>query len=210
MHSVNIQKIHRQGTDVILQILWMKFLQASFFFAFLQFSSVGFAFQNFEGIYLKKPDGFRYLMTQQNQEPLHITSSDPRILRDLNRLHDGDYINLNGEAREQLILVNAINFIGLSTLIGTWKSKNMMLFNFKDFTNLTLFAPLNAHSSNQNWKDFVYNLVPGNGEKWTIFIVNHDSINIGRLFVEGKDAKLEVINTNSGKPQEIFDLERID
>lgn len=98
----------------------------------------------FEGTLKISSDGY-FLQQLENAKPFKLTFTDPSSELILGRLIDGDFISVQGtKASPQDLSVVGINYIGLSSLLGTWLGDDNVCYHFKSFTSFLIF------NSNQN------------------------------------------------------------
>lgn len=156
-------------------------------------------------------------------------------------LRSGDYVVVSGrlvdtdrDGMTDEISVQAIESVGLNTLIGTWRSPKWEVVRFEDFSRMSLYRPhfrLRANGTSglgftvppagssptglSKLKDLNYSLAPEQGSVYSIFLVEKKAsgpapIYIGRLRVNEnqieKHLTLEIFDPKTGNSSEVLSL----
>lgn len=125
-----------------------------------------------------------------------LAARDFNIHNDLQKLTPGDYVIANGnfskdDSTKSQFFVRNLDSVGLKKILGLWQSEKGILYNFLDFNKLSILFSPNSYEFKYH-----YNISPGTGPHWTIFITSKAGI-IGRLTFETESNKLNIHFYNS-------------
>lgn len=158
-------------------------------------------------------------------------------------LRSGDYVVVSGRLidtdRDGItdeVSVQAIESVGLNSLIGTWRSAKWEVVRFEDFSRMSLYRPrfrLSATPSStglnpvtsaslnpsrmslSKLKDLNYSLAPEQGSIYSIFLVEKKitgpaPVYVGRLHVKESEKEkrltLEIFDPKTGESAEVLSL----
>ncbi len=146
-------------------------------------------------------------------------------------LKTGDYVVLDGklsdsdlDGRTDEVVVDGIESVGLSDLIGTWRSPKWQVVHFENFNSMTLYRPTFSSSSKSHgyidlakFKDLSYSLAPEMGSSYSIFLVEKQAtlgtrgaVYVGRLQLQSEATRtaltLEIFDPKTGKSNEVISL----
>ncbi len=145
-------------------------------------------------------------------------------------LKTGDYVVLDGklsdsdrDGQTDEVVVDGIESVGLSDLIGTWRSPKWQVVHFENFNSLTLYRPKFPAPARQSgfvdltkFKDLSYSLAPELGTSYSIFLVEkhaasgtRGAVYVGRLKLQNEAVTtltLEIFDPKTGKSNEVISL----
>ena len=124
---------------------------------------------------------------KSNQICLHIAETNKtyklmaqtaEVQKSLDKLKDGDLISGQGQLKlvNNTIALNSINYVGLKKILGLWISKDQFNYDFKDYENLSLSAPILSQAN-----DITYRVTPGDNDNWSIIFLNSNSVKVGKI-----------------------------
>jgi hypothetical protein len=158
-----------------------------------------------------------YLNVQSGQPALKIVPSNPSLTTDLQKLKNGDFVAARGTlgilpADQGTVQLDSIESVGLVDLLGTWKSDDWAVYEFKDFTQLNLYhgTQNDAGVSLQKTAQFNYVVAPEQGDTYSIFMSDNQSVNVGSIQFLDKAIIMTVIDPKTGKTSENISLSPID
>jgi hypothetical protein len=97
----------------------------------------------------------------------------PQVARILDRLEDGDRLQIRAESRGQTLLVKDVIFVGLRRLVGLWMGDSTAV-NFANFEDFAFFN-LPRRNSVLSPIRFQYSLAPSEGEEWLMIYSNEST-----------------------------------
>lgn len=165
------------------------------------------------------------LPKQTSAKRLSITTSF-RIRATLSALKTGDYVVVTGtlsdsrrDGKIDEVNVDAIESVGLSDLIGTWRSPKLQFVRFENYNTVSLFRPQTLKTTSNRmslakFRDLNYSLAPDIGSSYSIFLAdkrstpkNRGSVYVGRIQLQNSEAlTLEIFNPKTGEPAEVLTL----
>lgn len=128
-----------------------------------------------------------FIRIRQAREPMPLHGMTQDLVVDLQKMREGDFIVGRGEilTDRKIIALESIETVGLRQILGTWRSANWNVFEFKDFNRLTLYtaqaAPAHSTPRVTAKRQMSYTLAPGNGDSWSIFMADKQGVQIGEL-----------------------------
>ena len=167
--------------------------------------------------------------TLLNPKPLSISTS-LAIRLALLELKNGDFVVVSGEFGDKNrdgisdeIRVDAIESVGLTQLIGSWRSSKWDVVRFEDFNSLSLYraksrgaqrlgTPPGARAELAKLKDLSYTLAPEQGSSYSIFLAEKNSfrvpapVYVGHLELKPDSLKLEILDPMTGHASEVLSL----
>jgi hypothetical protein len=153
------------------------------------------------------------LIVKESKEPLKILAQ-PYLLSSLRSLRDGNLIVASGrmDLATQAVRIDAIQTLGLQELIGTWQSSRWEIFEFRDFSRLNLYMPMEKDNGSigiSHSHSLAYTITPESGDRYSIFISDQKKIMLGTLRLHEKKLELAVYDSDSGKIAENISLSPI-
>jgi hypothetical protein len=171
-----------------------------------------------------------YLLPVSNEilaERLSITTS-LQIRSALLDLKTGDYVvvtgtlsNATASGIKDQISVDAIESVGLSDLLGTWRNANGQVIRFESFNSAALYRQ-NIHFGSAEptdfakYKDLSYSLAPEHGSAYSIFLAEKHSpagstklrgtVYVGRIRLQGDALTIEFFDPNTGGSTQVLTL----
>lgn len=152
------------------------------------------------GHILKYPNK-TYIQTTSPNKKYEIITKSQEIISIIDRLSDNDFVSTSGEIRNNRLHAEAINLIGLSNLIGSWKNETQ-LYNFKNYTDLQVFNFNYTKSNAPQVKkiNYKYSLAPNEADGgWVMFLSSRNNHNLFTMF-KLTDSTLEIFifDSNTG------------
>ncbi len=163
--------------------------------------------------YLDKSNQSFYIV--KNNQKLELKYTETSIGKVLRKLSNRDYLSVDAiltpdddKRGPQVIDVVSINYVGLQELVGFWKDKTGLCYNFMGFTTIKVFIPgpqlkCNARSITEiNKSDLTtynYFINPDDGI-WTMLISNENVQYLAELSsISSTKKKLVMYNAEDGK-----------
>jgi hypothetical protein len=160
-----------------------------------------------------------YLLIKPDQPALKIQTLTPALMTDLQNLKTGDFIVGRGTLptaistpdQQNVVQLESIESVGLTELLGSWRSDNWEVFEFKDFTQLNLYQPTPNLSGPalQKTGQFQYVLAPDQGDRYSIFLSDDHSIQVGSIEFNSTGIALTVFDSQTGKVSQNISLSPI-
>lgn len=122
------------------------------------------------------------------------------------RLENYDFVRGQGEIRNDQILLETIDFIGLRQLIGGWSLDGGSFLTFKDFLNATYSVPDFIFS--KEVEQYTYSLAPGESKSWRILVSNGQWVSVGYLDLKKDRLKIQFIDIKTGQLKKPIELTR--
>lgn len=96
----------------------------------------------YSGLIQKDSSGKIYLTDKSRTTPYEIESLYTSTKEQLDRLKTNDFISIQADVglTENTLLIYSINFVGLSDLLGLWKSDEENCYFFDSFNTLKVYA----------------------------------------------------------------------
>lgn len=160
------------------------------------FSSTAHADETIKGR-IKKIDN-TYLLVTKNQIAYTLDFTNEVSEQQIKRLNNGDFASVTANfssIASSLIYVTSVDYIGLESLIGIWRSETDMCYEFTSFTRLYVFAPNKEGQCERDvnpdkYGKYNYFINPDVGA-WTMLISNSNSEFFGELSIIN-DSHLEI------------------
>ncbi len=147
----------------------------------------------------------RFLKVQAGTDApteLEISTVTPQLQNNLSRLKDGDFIVARGTigADQKTVQIQSIENLGLAALVGSWITERSEVYEFRDFSQLTLYVPAaDGHSPAVKAGDFNYAVTPDQGARYSIFVSNNLSVTLGSIEFRRSRLKLTVLDPQTGQ-----------
>jgi hypothetical protein len=117
-------------------------------------------------------------------------------------------------------VADAIESVGLSDLLGMWRSPGWQVVKFENYNSMSLYRPKFLKSktgsnlmSFAKFKDLSYTLAPETGSSFSIFLaekqanpVARASVYVGRIHLAKDLVTLEIYDPRNGKILETLSL----
>lgn len=135
-----------------------------------------------------------YLSESRSKLSLKMDYSNDISKQQLERLKPGDYASVTAtvdELNPNHIYVTSVDYVGLQTLLGTWKSEINLCYEFTGFTTFYVYTPNNkglcVRQNNKNsFKPQVnkYNFfINPDIDAWNLLISSTDNNFVGELMI---------------------------
>jgi hypothetical protein len=165
--------------------------------------------QSIRGFIRTDSDGVVYLDVSANEPPYRIEAS-PQTERDIRNLKLGDFLVARGslDKTESVAHVDVIETVGLRGLIGPWQSRSKKVYEFQDFSRLNLYRELRDATgvTLSKFKQLNYSVAPEAGGRYSIFMSDNRSVQIGFLDFQARGIQLTVIDPKTGRVSENISL----
>lgn len=134
---------------------------------------------------------------------LNLTSSVAQ--QQMNRLDDGDYVAVSASVNvnnPNLLDVISIDFVGLSVLIGAWKSNDGLCYNFIGYTTFNVYVqPKGLDCDNVSplvpLTKYTYFINPDSNE-WNMLISSKENQLFGRLKINNsKSIEIQLLDSET-------------
>ena len=158
--------------------------------------------------FIQKSSGVKYIELQNDDgstSHLQITTTTAPVQASLNKLKAGDYLVARGtvDRNAQSAQVEAIESLGLQALVGAWTSDRHEVYDFRDFSTLTLYVPDapegDAKKSVVKAGEFHYAVTPDEGAQYSIFLSGNESVTIGSIEFKKSRLMLKVVDPQTGE-----------
>jgi hypothetical protein len=142
-----------------------------------------------------------------------LNPHDQHVFGDLNKLRVGDYISGYGEydQHNNTLDLQAIETVGLKSLLGRWQATDGQVYEFQTFTTLIFY-----HSVIQQWVNYAksffvepprkdqhqlnYTLAPDSRtNRWSIFVADKEKLLIGYLEFKARTLSLTLMEPQTGR-----------
>ena len=136
-----------------------------------------------------------YLLVTKNQVAYTLDFTSAVSEQQIKRLQNGDFASVSANfsgISPSLIYVTSVDYVGLSILLGTWRSDSNMCYEFTNFTRLYVFAPdetglcLRGVNPDSYFGKYNYFINPDVGA-WNMLISNTNSEFVGELNIVDED-----------------------
>lgn len=184
--------------------------------AFLVFLTPGLSWaqQNFEGFIDLTEDKSIQLVNPAEGTTLVVRALTAEADLHLKKLKQHDFIRASGEINNKVLLLNRIEQVGLTQLLGKWVNEtDAVLFDFRSYSDLTLayeFLTISLKKINLTTKYNYYNYVvaPALGSGWRIFLTDDKTVSLGSLFLDQQMAKIELYSPENGQVIQTINLKK--
>lgn len=161
------------------------------------------AAETFAGYILQKGNQFS-LKTNSQQYVLVAENNDVKL--QIYKLRSNDFISGLGHVTGNVIRLQTLDFVGLSSFLGLWLSP-MGLFQVQDFSNLSLHS---SNQTNSSYSNLNYSITPDDGAaSWGMFLTDADQIYFTNLKVTETKALIRFFDTQTGAFQREVTLSKI-
>ena len=154
-------------------------------------------------------NGELILTMAEDGREFRLFTRNSYVMTDLQKLEDGDYLSGTGWIHENssAVEVTAVEFVGLSKMLGLWHTSDWRVFDFKNFSQLDLYLPTKSKALNAlHLRSLRYTVAPDGGTDWSILIVDSNSVDVGNLFVRKDSMRIEVFDPKTGNVATTIDL----
>lgn len=150
--------------------------------------------------FIARRAGATYLVQNDGASvPFSITGSTPQIQANLDALKPGDYVVARGTLNRTAASIDAIESLGLQSLLGQWTDGRTAVYEFKDFSQLNLYLP-NANSGQVvQAGSFQYSIAPDQGTRYQIFLSNAQAVTLGSLQLAKNQIVINLIDPKTGQ-----------
>ena len=152
-------------------------------------------------------NGRLQLVTKYDEMYL-LDTLNQQVRYDLQRLRQGDYLVARGTVDEvrKIVVVEAIENLGLRELIGMWSSAKSEVYEFQDFTRLNLYLPNQQRDSVEIAGQYNYAVAPDQGDRYSIFLSDNRSVLVGSIEFKNQRLQLTVLDPKTGRVQQNVSL----
>jgi opacity protein-like surface antigen len=179
----------------------------------LVFSAAQASAQSIRGFIRTTPSGVVTLQFSFVQPPYRLVGTRPSVDKELHHLKEGDFLVARGDLdeMEETASIDSIESVGLQELIGPWQSGGSKIYEFEDFSRLNLYK---AQRDPQGvvlsrLKQMNYTVAPESGGRYSIFMSDNDSVEIGFLDFDYDGVELTMIDPKTGRVSENIKLSPI-
>ncbi len=151
--------------------------------------------------FIQKQSGQRQLFVQREDGSLllvKLVGTTPSVQSDINMLKSGDYMVARGSLTKFTANIDSIESIGLRALVGMWATPKAEVYDFQDFTRLTLYLPNETRSRIVKAGEFNYSIAPDQGTRYQFFLSKSGSVTVGSLEFRKSHLVLNVIDPSTG------------
>lgn len=153
---------------------------------------------------IKKIDN-TYLLVTKTQIAYTLDFTNEVSEQQIRRLNNGDFASVTANfstIAPSLIYVTSVDYVGLASLLGVWRSETEMCYEFTSFTRLYVFAPDQygqcVRDVNPNkFGKYNYFINPDVGA-WNMLISNSNSEFFGELsIIEDNHLEIELFDNQT-------------
>lgn len=157
--------------------------------------------QSIRGFIQKTAGGEVYLDVAANQAPYKLIANRASVEKDLQNLKLGDFLAARGYLDDETseARIDSIETVGLRELIGPWQGGATRIYEFEDFSRLNLYV-------DSKLKEMNYTVAPEPGGRYSIFMSDNRSVQIGFLEFQPHGIKLTVLDPKTGRVSENISL----
>lgn len=138
---------------------------------------------NFSG-FISYTNNEYFIQPQNERQKLKINANDPLVRARLHCLNHGDNLSGTGTAYNGEMNLKSIDYVGLTSLIGVWKSSGEV-YKFTNIDNFYFWTYVNDSVGYKGPFNYRYALSPYGDDpapcKWKVFIVNPTRVVLGSL-----------------------------
>jgi hypothetical protein len=153
--------------------------------------------------FIQRQSGNHQLFVQHDdgsQVLVKMVGSSEQVQADINMLKNGDYLVARGSVANGTASVDSIESLGLQALVGAWSTEKSEVYEFEDFTRLTLYIPNAAGSLIVKAGEFQYSIAPDEGTRYQFFLSpTSGSATVGSLQFRKSHLVLNVIDPKTGQ-----------
>lgn len=148
-----------------------------------------------------------YLQLGENSPLYEIKPLTQEGSRNLERLVDNDTLQGQGEFSGNSFLLQTLDFVGLSHLLGVWHSTHdQSLVTFEDFQTVSILNARDRGPSHTLVLD--YSIAPDRGDLWRIFVSGRTRVSIANMQLSSTKMILQFINLETGALEPPLELTR--
>lgn len=158
------------------------------------------------GIVQSTPTGY-YLVNSDNTAMHSLHPGNQQVIETLKRLKSSDFISGSGDFINGRYVLENLDFVGLSELIGTWISDNGNWLKVNSFSKLSLYTLIDtrvALKTNLN-----YSIAPDSGNAWKVFLSDEKEVILATLILDQKQAVLKIYSSDSGEVVKEIELHKL-
>ncbi len=173
-----------------------------FLFTFSALFAIPAFAEQIEGHLHRDPSGLTIHLTKDHKI-YRLASLTQEVVQTIDRLITYDFIRGQGEIRNDQILLETVDFIGLRKLIGSWSLKDGSFLTFDDFLSASFTIP--DFIFPDKVADLSYSIGPGETDQWHIFFTNGVWIRHGVFEIRNSILKLRLYDSHGAlkKPIEL-------
>lgn len=203
--SANIRSVDRLPIQCELQCP-MKSVRHFLLVLFCLFFSSPLMAVTIVGLVHSTPSGY-YLIDNENGIQRKLHPGNQQVIDTLARLKSADFISGNGDFINGEYVLENLDFVGLSELIGTWVSPHGSWMKFNSFSNLSVYTLTEervAHRANLH-----YSIAPDSGHEWKVFLSDAKEVILASLLLKNNQASLKIYNSDSGEVVKVIELRKL-
>lgn len=149
----------------------------------------------------------RYLQVSPETPLYEIRPLTQEASRNLERLVDNDVLRGQGEFSGDLFLLQSLDFVGLSHLLGAWHSiQDQSMVTFEDYSTLSVLNPRTLGLNRM--VVFDYSVAPDRGDQWRMFVTGTRNVAIANMQLQPTRMILQFINLETGALEPPLELVR--
>lgn len=142
-----------------------------------------------------------YLNDRLTKQTYALTGSTPIISTYLNKLSDGDFLSVEGGrvAKQSVIAVDSVNYIGLSALLGSWIGDDMYCYSFTSFTEFSISRRGYGKKCLPVFSPSYTYFVNPSTDSWVMLLAGDRGSYVGDLIINNaKDAEIQLYDSETG------------
>ncbi|MEK7357414.1 MAG: hypothetical protein AAB250_13260 [Bdellovibrionota bacterium] len=169
--------------------------------------------QSIRGFIRMNTDGEAFLEVAPTATTYRLLTTSSLVANDLRNLKQGDFLVARGSLDEaqNIAFVDTIETVGLANLIGAWQSGTTRVYDFEDFSRLNLYKATQDPKGVilSKLREMNYLIAPESGGRYSIFMSDNRSVQIGFLDFTASGVELSVIDPKTGRVSEHISLSPI-
>lgn len=175
-----------------------------FFFLTLLSAGSVFAASNISGSIVKESTSY-YLVADSGCVRYLIKPQNAETAQTMVKLRSGDQLRASGNlsANTCEATLHSIDFVGLQSLLGYWKSDDGM-YSIRNFSMLQFFPEGSEEIVNGKYHDSIipvtyhYSIVPAMGKDWVVFLSDNQDTQFATIRLNKNSATLKIFDSETG------------
>lgn len=156
---------------------------------------------NYRGVIARKKNRLIFKNYVDNKSYV-LVPSNPLISTYLDKLSYGDYVSFDGlkdRSQQAELTVNALNYIGLKSLLGVWAGDDSYCYSFINFTEFTISPRLKKSKCAASFSPTHTYILSPTSNTWAILISGSQTSYIGDLkFENASTVQIELFDSETG------------
>ncbi|MFZ3229463.1 MAG: hypothetical protein WA160_04610 [Pseudobdellovibrio sp.] len=158
---------------------------------------------NFSGFVSRSVTGKLKLKDERLNKNFELTCKDPSVKNALKKLKTGDYLSFDGlkDPYKSKVLIDSINFVGLSQLLATWQGDDNYCYSFTSFNEFSIYPKskiTNCSDPKVIPRNFAYS-ISSSDTNWFVLISDNEASYTADLnIINPTKAEITLYDPNTG------------